>query len=141
MSKRERRKRQQAGRREIRDNAPYITVCQYGPDDKTVTKVVAAVFKAPNKQSGPLRRWVGSGIKESPKFRQELLDLVIKTGAGKLVLTTGVVGCIHEEGKDYPDGEECPFCPFWKGRDRWANAKPIIVNLGKRSEPDIPWPI
>jgi hypothetical protein len=31
-----------------------------------------------------------------------------------------IIGCPHEEGIDYPDGAECPECPFWKGRDRWT---------------------
>ena len=22
----------------------------------------------------------------------------------------------HEEGLDFPNGEDCPFCPFWKGK-------------------------
>lgn len=26
------------------------------------------------------------------------------------------MGCPHEEGEDFPVGENCPFCPFWKGK-------------------------
>ena len=26
------------------------------------------------------------------------------------------MGCPHEEGEDFPLGEDCPFCPFWKGK-------------------------
>jgi hypothetical protein len=26
------------------------------------------------------------------------------------------LGCPHEEGEDFPHGEDCPFCPFWKGK-------------------------
>jgi hypothetical protein len=26
------------------------------------------------------------------------------------------MGCPHEEGEDFPVGEDCPFCPFWKGK-------------------------
>ena len=26
------------------------------------------------------------------------------------------MGCPHEEGEDFPEGEDCPFCPFWKGK-------------------------
>jgi hypothetical protein len=26
------------------------------------------------------------------------------------------MGCPHEEGEDFPDGEDCPFCPFWAGK-------------------------
>ena len=31
-----------------------------------------------------------------------------------------IIGCPHEEGIDYPDGQACPACPFWAGRDRWS---------------------
>jgi hypothetical protein len=34
-----------------------------------------------------------------------------------------IIGCPHEEGIDYPEGEECPLCPFWKGRDRWSGER------------------
>jgi len=30
--------------------------------------------------------------------------------------TGGNIGCPHEEGLDFPEGEDCPFCPFWKGK-------------------------
>jgi hypothetical protein len=30
-----------------------------------------------------------------------------------------IIGCPHEEGTDYPEGEACPQCPFWQGRDRF----------------------
>jgi hypothetical protein len=31
-----------------------------------------------------------------------------------------ILGCPHEEGIDYPEGQACPQCPFWSTRDRWA---------------------
>ena len=112
-------------------NAPIITIAQYGPNDKTVTKVVAALAPQAGVPTTELRRWVGTKITDDPKFRNELLEFIQSHGARKLVLTTGVIGCIHEEGegKDYPSGEECPYCPFWRGRDRWANAEPIVMTL------------
>ena len=30
------------------------------------------------------------------------------------------LGCPHEEGVDYPEGQICPQCPFWAHRDRWT---------------------
>lgn len=32
-----------------------------------------------------------------------------------------IIGCPHEEGIDYPDGQVCPQCPFCAHRDRWAS--------------------
>ena len=82
---------------------------------------------------------MGTGITESPTFRKELLEFIEEVQAHKIVLTMGVIGCIHEEGKDYPKGEECPFCLFWQGRDRWANAKPVILTRSALGD-DQPWP-
>jgi hypothetical protein len=32
------------------------------------------------------------------------------------VATDRNMGCPHEEGKDFPVGGDCPFCPYWKGK-------------------------
>jgi len=32
------------------------------------------------------------------------------------VVTDGIIGCPHEEGIDFPVGEGCPYCPFWRGK-------------------------
>lgn len=37
-----------------------------------------------------------------------------------VVMVDEIIGCPHEEGIDYPTGESCPHCPYWKGRDRWT---------------------
>ena len=37
----------------------------------------------------------------------------VGTPAGAQINLGGVAGCPHEEGKDYPRGGDCPFCPFW----------------------------
>jgi hypothetical protein len=39
-------------------------------------------------------------------------------GARSVIATDGIIGCPHEEGIDYPDGQVCPQCPFWADRDR-----------------------
>ena len=115
-----------------------MSLAQYGPDDKTVTKVVAGLMPAGAKKVNALKRWVGQNITQSPKFREELIDFIKSHGVHRIIFTAGVIGCIHEEGKDYPVGQECPFCPFWHGRDRWADARPVFMTLGQlRDNP--PW--
>lgn len=51
-----------------------------------------------------------------PKFRQELKAFFSEYGVKSTVASQGNMGCPHEEGKDFPLGEDCPFCPFWKGK-------------------------
>ena len=37
-------------------------------------------------------------------------------GVKQVAMSRGNMGCPHEEGEDFPHGEDCPFCPFWKGK-------------------------
>jgi hypothetical protein len=110
---------------------PAVSIAQYGPDDKTTTKIAASVVLGPTGPMGELKRWVASDVATSLAVRQELWEFIHKHKAQTIIMTTGVIGCIHEEGKDYPQGQECPFCPFWHGRDRWAKANPVIMTLGQ----------
>ena len=111
-----------------------VTVSQYGPDDRTVTKVVAAYMSHPGGKVRKMQKWIADGITESPEFRREMLEFIKHCGARRVIMTTGVIGCIHEEVKDYPEGEECPLCPFWQGRDRWAKAEPVVFTLDRLEE-------
>jgi hypothetical protein len=49
-----------------------------------------------------------------------MLGFIQRYGASSVVMTDRIIGCPHEEGIDYPDGEVCPQCPFWAHRDRWT---------------------
>ena len=61
-------------------------------------------------------RWVGTNVTTSPKVREELQEFFAQHGVEQVVTTEGNMGCPHEEGEDFPVGEDCPFCPFWKGK-------------------------
>jgi len=138
MSKRTRRRSDH--RQQPTDVAyPAVTIAQYGPDDKRVTKIVASVLSNPDEPAKDLKRWVGSNVTTSATVREELLVFLAKHQVNSVILTAGVIGCIHEEGEDYPDGEECPFCPFWHGRDRWANARIIVMSINAFRDADR-WP-
>jgi len=138
--KRKKRHREKQRRRAVTAKEhPLVTIAQYGPDDHTITKVVASLFRHKRDRGTDLKRWVGTDITESPTFRKELPDYIKKARARKIVMTRGVIGCIHEEEKDYPKGQECPFCPFWRGRDRWAHADPVVMHVSA-FEDDKPWP-
>jgi hypothetical protein len=76
---------------------PVATVPLYGPDDSTATKLAVGIM---------------------PAEGAEATDL----GAKSVVMTDRIIGCPHEEGIDY-EGETCPACPFWAGRDRWTGKR------------------
>ena len=134
-----RREGQRARSRRTEPVYPAVTIAQYGPDDKTVTKVVAALLRGPDEPTEDLQRWVGRDITTSRTLKEQLLSFLARHKARSVILTAGVIGCIHEEGKDFPDGEECPFCPFWKGRDRWADARLVMMTLKEFRDADH-WP-
>lgn len=94
---------------------PVGTVAFYGPDDIVTTKVVASVIKAEGAEP-ILERWVGVRIIESPKAKQEMQEFFHRHNVQSVVLAEGNIGCPHEEGMDFPLGEDCPFCPFWVGK-------------------------
>jgi hypothetical protein len=61
-----------------------------------------------------------SDIRTDPMILQQILDFLDQQQAQRVVMVDGIIGCPHEEGIDYPDGEVCPHCPYWANRDRWT---------------------
>jgi hypothetical protein len=94
---------------------PMGTVAFYGPDDRTTTKIAAAVIRHEGAEP-VLRRWVGTDVTTSPKVQRDLQEFFEQQGVRSVALSEGNMGCPHEEGEDFPVGEDCPFCPFWKGK-------------------------
>ena len=52
---------------------PIGTVAMYGPDDKTTTKIAAAVILREGADS-IMKRWVATDVTTNPKVRQEMKD-------------------------------------------------------------------
>ena len=94
---------------------PIGTVALYGPDDKTTTKIVAAVFLE-NDAEPIIERWVGTNVTENPKVQRGIERFFAQHGVKSIAATDENMGCVHEEGDDFPVGEDCPFCPYWKGK-------------------------
>lgn len=94
---------------------PIGTVAMYGPDDKTTTKMAAGVILHENAEP-IIMRWVATDVTTNPKIQQEIKDFFLQHGVKQVAMSEGNMGCPHEEGEDFPDGEDCPFCPFWKGK-------------------------
>jgi hypothetical protein len=94
---------------------PIGTIALYGPDDQTTTKITAGVIV----QDGAepiLNRWVASDVMTNPKVQQEMQGFFTEHGVKSVAMSEGNLGCPHEEGLDFPNGEDCPFCPYWRGK-------------------------
>jgi hypothetical protein len=98
-----------------RPEHPIGTVALYGPDDKTTTKITAGVILHDGAEP-VLKRWVATDVTTNPKVQQELQEFFRQHGVRSVAMSEGNMGCPHEEGEDFPVGEDCPFCPFWKGK-------------------------
>ncbi len=101
---------------------PIGTVAFYGPDNKRATKVVATVVPGENQELTNLRRRFNDqlDVRVDSRIGAEVFAFLRRHGVRSVVVTSGIFGCPHEEGIDYPEGEACPQCPFWAGRDRFA---------------------
>ena len=94
---------------------PIGTIAYYGPDDKTTTKIVAGVVT--EEEAEPIiRRWVATDVTTNPKVQQEIDNFFKQHGVTRVGMSDGNIGCPHEEGEDFPVGGDCPFCPWWKGK-------------------------
>ena len=87
----------------------------YGPDDKTTTKIAAGVIMSPTAEP-IIMRWVATDVTTSPKVQRGDPGVLRRHGVKSVAMSDGNMGCPHEEGEDFPDGEDCPFCPFWAGK-------------------------
>jgi hypothetical protein len=99
---------------------PIGTLVYYGPDDQTVTKIVAGVVAARDADI-LLQKWHGEGIAQDPFVIAEVGQFFQIHRVKKVIMTGSVAGCPHEEGVDYPIGDECPYCPFWLDKHQRQN--------------------
>ena len=100
---------------------PRATLAYYGPDDKTATKAVVGIFLREG-DKGTIFRFFGEDkdVRFKIDIQESILARLKEHGVRSLVMVERIFGCPHEEGIDYPEGEACPQCPFWKDRDRYA---------------------
>jgi hypothetical protein len=94
---------------------PVGTVATYGPDDKTTTKIAIGIIMHDGAEP-IMKRWVATDVTSNPKVQQEIKDFLLSYGVKQVAMGQGNMGCPHEEGPDFPVGEDCPFCPFWKSK-------------------------
>jgi hypothetical protein len=104
------------------EDFPAAALTFYGPDDRLVTKIVVGIVETPSSEPDPMRKWLSEAgdLRADENVGKEIADFM-KANKVKKVITSGrIMGCPHEEGKDYPEGSTCPACPFWSGRDRFT---------------------
>lgn len=63
-----------------------------------------------------MERWRGSDVTTNVEVQAQIAGFIQAHGVRQVAMTDGVIGCPHEEGIDFPEGQECPYCPFWRGK-------------------------
>ena len=102
---------------------PDATVAFYGPDADRATKVAVSLVPAEGAQPTVVERWFSeSDARRDPAVAKRILAFVQQHAARTVVLAERILGCPHEEGVDY-QGQWCPQCPFWIGRDRFTGER------------------
>ncbi len=98
------------------------TIAWYGPDDQRASKVAVGILISEGTEPVALQRWFAEerDIRRDYFVAEQIREFVTAHGVKSVAMSDQIIGCPHEEGKDYPDGEVCPHCPFWAHRDRWT---------------------
>ena len=104
---------------------PVATIAYYGPDDRRATKVAVGIAESDAGGVAHMERWFSetTDVRTDPQINQAILRFIKGHGARSVAMFDRIIGCPHEEGIDYPEGEKCPRCPFWATRDRWSGEK------------------
>ena len=100
---------------------PLATIAFYGPDLSRATKVAVGIIPSEHGEVQELRDWkVNLGdVRADPTIAKEILDFIDNRGVLSVAMTDRIIGCPHQEGTAY-EGEWCPVCEFWHGRDRFT---------------------
>ena len=104
---------------------PVGTIAFYGPTGEKATKAAVGIVLREGAEPEPLRRWFSEDVdvRSDPRISREILDFLRRYGVRSVVMSDGLLGCPHEEGVHYPEGEVCPECPYWADRDRWTGER------------------
>jgi hypothetical protein len=103
---------------------PLATIAFYGPNLNQATKVAVGIVPAENAEVAALRDWkVDRGdIRTDPGIAREIVEFIDEHQVLSVAMTEGIIGCPHQQGIDY-EGEWCPVCVFWRGRDRFTGER------------------
>lgn len=101
---------------------PVASIAFYGPTDRLASKVVVGITAAEGAEVDPLQRWYSpdQDARKSPQLLKTVLHFLEEHGVKSVVMPDRLLGCPYEEGTDYPEGEQCPHCPYWRDRDRFT---------------------
>ncbi len=101
---------------------PVATIVFDGPTADFATKVAVGIVREDDEDPYILERWFTTDhdIRADSQIDTEVAELIRREGVRSVAMGDRILGCPHEEGIDYPEGESCPECPYWAGRNRFT---------------------
>jgi hypothetical protein len=101
---------------------PVATVAFYGPTAERASKVAVGIVVREGAEPDIMERWQSEehDLRFDEEIGFEISSFLREHGVLSVTMVDRIIGCPHEEGIDYPEGESCPECPYWSGRDRWS---------------------
>ena len=91
---------------------PVGIVANFGPDNQTITKIVAMIV--PGYDLKPRHKtWIKPETSSDSEIANQIGQFFLDFNTTDIVIAEGVIGCPHDEGVDFPVGEDCPYCPYW----------------------------
>lgn len=98
---------------------PIGTIVYYGPDNVTATKVAVGIVDS-RYEVIDLKIWHlrSEDIRVDREINDEISEFLKHHNTKRVAASGKVVGCPHEEGKDFPVGSKCPHCIYWSNIDR-----------------------
>lgn len=117
---------------------PAATIIAYGPDNRTATKLVVAIFQKPGAKESAMEKWIvqGGDIRQDPTIMEQVVAFTKRHNVRQTVTYDRILGCPHEEGIDYPVDGVCSQCPFWWTVDRFTH-EPKSVEESGQTQPEI----
>ena len=100
---------------------PMATIAFYGPDLSRASKVVVGIVPGEGREVIEMRKWFSNDgdVRREPAIGLEIEGYLSSEEVRSVTMIDRIIGCPHEGGVDY-DGESCPSCAFWMGRDRFT---------------------
>lgn len=100
---------------------PVGTIAFYGSNDRQATKLSVGIILSDGMEPDVMQKWYSDlDVRKDEKIMMEATRFIKKHQVRSVVISDKIIGCPHEEGIDYPEGEYCPECHYWKNRDRWT---------------------
>ena len=101
-------------RRLVAENKSYplATITYHGSSPDIATKIIVGIIKD-QAQTPVVREWSGEDIGEDVTTAREISLYIKEHDVARVITSEWVLSCPHEEGRDFPAGENCPYCPDW----------------------------